>query len=122
MKKNTEKTRVQKNVKLKTREFKIGQRVLLKVPQRKDGRKKFHLRFKGIFRISQVIDKVNLEIRKLGSNTSQIVHIDRVVHYEDKLRNQIEEWGKEFEDNFNTTENESGTQETSENEWEDELN
>ena len=122
MRKNTEKTRNEKNVKLKTREFKIGQRVLLKVPQRKGGRKKFHLRFKGIFRISQIIDKVNLEIRKLGSNTSQIVHIDRVVHYEDKLRNQIEEWGKEFENNFNTAENESSTQENSEDEWEDELN
>ena len=103
--KNTELHRTQANKKRHTRTFEIGNRVLLHVDQRVGGAKKLHLKYAdgnqkklGIYRVVEVKEnKVNIVIQKIGTNHTMLVHIDNVIHYDDKLRNEIIEWGTEYE-------------------------
>ena len=95
IRKNLEENRNKENKKRVTREFKIGDKVLLKVPQKKGGRKKFHLKYKGIYRVEKVVNNVNLEIRSItGHGKMQLVHQNRVIHFNNRKRDEIIEWAE----------------------------
>ena len=95
IRKNLEENRNKENKKRITREFKTGDKVLLKVPQKKGGRKKFHLKYKGIYRVEKVVNNVNLEIRSItGHGKIQLVHQNRVIHFNNRKRDEIIEWAE----------------------------
>lgn len=97
--KNLEKTREEANINRITREFQVGDKVLLKVPQKKGERKKFHLKYKGIFRIENVINKVNVIIKSItGRGKSQTVHINRIIRFDDRKKDDIIKWSTTYDE------------------------
>ena len=117
MEKNLSKTRQQINRHRKTREFQVGEKVLLKVPQKKGEKKKFYNKYQGIYRIEKVINKVNLVIRSItGSKKSQTVHVNRVIRFEDKPREAIIDWASHYDELVTT-----GNQVLEDPEWIDLL-
>ena len=97
--KNLEINRAKVNKTRKTREFKIGDKVLLKVPPKKGTKKKFHRKYKGVFRVERILNDVTIEIKSVtGLGKVQTVHQNRLMHFSTQGREDIISWAEAYED------------------------
>ena len=124
IKKNLETGRRQTNKNRSTRQFAVGDKVLLKIPQKKGMKKKFHLRYQGVYRVEKIINKVNLEIRSVtGRGKTQVIHQNRVIRYDAEPKGEILKWSAHYEDYVNQhTDEPSGNIREEEADWIDLLN
>ena len=87
-------------------------------------KKKFHLRYQGVYRVEKIINKVNLEIRSVtGRGKTQVIHQNRVIRYDAEPKGEILKWSAHYEDYVNQhTDEPSGNIREEEADWIDLLN
>ena len=82
-----------------TREFKVGDKVILKVPPKKGNKKKFYRKYKGIFRVERVLNDVTVEIKSVtGLGKKQTVHQNRLMHFHTQGKEDILQWSTAYDD------------------------
>ena len=69
------------NQKTKDRSFKVGDCVLVKFPNAPRGvNPKFYKKWKGVFRVTKVVGRLNLLVQLTVASKPILVHVDRVRH------------------------------------------
>ena len=93
------KSHAHSNIKRKTPELAVNDLVLLHVPLTKPKRSpKLHKQYRGPYRITEKVSDINFEIQEVGRRKKQVVHINRTLPWDPAIRDKIQHWAEEGED------------------------